>query len=181
MLKIRKISILDIDEIYAIECETYEVHHWSKKSFTSEFTSEYSKYFLCESSSDNKEILGYAGYWIVGNEGHITTMVTSPNHRRRHVADILLYSIINSALSNRIKWLTLEVRISNIAAIGLYTKYNFKQLGIRKKYYQDNNEDALILWSNDISSLNYAAFLKGQFLLIKDKFDNADILRYDNQ
>ena len=178
MLEIRNISILDIDKIYIIECETYKTHHWSKKSFVSELTSEYSKYLLCES---NKEILGYAGYWIVGNEGHITTMVTSPSYRRKSVADILLYNLINSALSNKIKWLTLEVRISNTAAIGLYTKYNFKQLGIRKKYYQDNNEDALILWSNDISSLNYATFLKGQFLLIKDKFDNADILRYDNQ
>ena len=178
MLKIRNAVISDIDDIYIIEQETYGVHHWSKKSFLNELTSEYSKYLVCESNFNNKKILGYAGYWIVGNEGHITTMVTSLKYRRKSVADILLYSLINSAIHNKIRWLTLEVRISNIAAIRLYTKYNFKQLGVRKKYYQDNNEDALILWNDDISTLDYSVFLKNQFCLIEDKLSVTDILRY---
>ncbi len=172
MLITRNATILDIDEIYTIECETYGPYHWSKKSFTNEFTNQYSIYLVCESNSDNnKKILGYAGYWIVANEGHITTMVVSPKHRRKHIADILLYNLINSALLNNIKWLTLEVRISNLAAIGLYTKYNFKQLGIRKNYYQSNNEDALILWTDDISKPKYNDFLNEQLSLIENEIN----------
>lgn len=178
MITTRNATIQDIDKIYAIECETYETHHWSKKSFINELKTEYSKYFVCESNSDNKEIVGYAGYWIVGNEGHITTMVVCQRYRRMHIADILLYKLINSAIRNNIKWLTLEVRASNIAAIALYSKYDFKQLGIRKNYYQDDNEDALILWTDDISTLQYIKFIKDRYMLIKNKIDIADILQY---
>ena len=178
MLKIRNATIHDVDEVYVIECETYGAHHWSKKSFTSELVNKYSKYLVCESNTDNKKILGYAGYWIVGKEGHITTMVVSPKYRKKHIADILLYNLIASAIRNNIKWLTLEVRVSNIAAINLYTKYNFKQLGIRKNYYQDNNEDALILWTDDISKPTYNSFIQAQFTLIKNEIKAADISQY---
>ena len=177
-LKIRPLNKKDLDEVSSIEHKAYGNFGWSKKLFMSELANPYSRFLISE-DKNTSNVIGYIAGWLVSDECHITTLVVSPLYRRKHIADILLYNIINSALSNRIKWLTLEVRISNIAAIGLYTKYNFKQLGIRKKYYQDNNEDALILWSNDISSLNYGTFLKNQFLLIKDKFDNADILQYD--
>ena len=116
--------------------------------------------------------------WRVNDEGHITTMAVDIKYRRRHIADILLYNIINSALSNRIKWLTLEVRISNIAAIGLYTKYNFKQLGIRKKYYQDNNEDALLLWTEDINRKEYNEHLDCILSQIKGETIHADKYQY---
>ena len=96
-------------------------------------------------------------------------MVVCQKHRKKHIADILLYNLLNSALKEGVKWLTLEVRISNSSAIGLYLKYKFKQLGIRKGYYQDNNEDALILWTDDISTLDYSVFLKDQLCLIEDK------------
>lgn len=181
MLKIRNATIHDVNKIYLIECETYGAHHWSKKSFTNELINKYSRYLVCELNTDNKEIMGYAGYWMVGNEGHITTMVVSPKYRRNHIADILLYNTIGSALCNNIKWLTLEVRVSNIAAIGLYTKYNFKQLGIRKNYYQDNNEDALILWTDDISNPEYSSFIKARITLIKKEIDTTDISQYNQQ
>ena len=177
MLNIRGGTIQDLSKLYALECETYGAHHWSKNSFTSELTNEFSRYFVCEMDSE-KKILGYAGYWIIGNEGHITTMVVSPKCRRKHIADILLYSIIKSAIYNRVQWLTLEVRVSNIAAIRLYNKYKFRQLGIRKNYYQDNSEDALILWTDDITKPEYATFLLSKYQVVKAKFETTDILQY---
>ena len=76
-----------------------------------------------------------------------------------HVADILLYSLIQKAITNDIKWLTLEVRTNNDAANHLYKKYKFKIIGIRKKYYEDNNDDALILWTNDIQVKEYRTYI----------------------
>lgn len=176
MFKIRNADILDIEEIYQIEHETYGNHHWSKKSFITEFSNTYSRYLLCELDSENKKILGYAGYWIVSNEGHITTMVVAPKYRRMHIADILLYNLIRSAIHNNVKWLTLEVRVSNLPAIALYSKYCFKQLGVRKNYYQDNSEDALILWTEDISHSEYLDLITGRYHQIKSNATVADIL-----
>ena len=176
MYKIRNTSVLDAREIYNLDCETYGKNHWSLNSFQSELSNKYSKYLACESKNNNR-IIGYAGYWKVGEEGHITTMVVSLKHRRIHVADILLYSIIKTAILNKIKWLTLEVRISNIPAINLYTKFKFNQLGIRKKYYQDNNEDALVFWTNDITTPEYQKHLTDLSSFINKTYD-TDILQY---
>ena len=178
MLLIRNATIHDIDEIYNIECETYSTHHWSKKSFISELTNEYSKYLVCELESEINRIIGFAGYWIVGNEGHITTMAVRPLNRKKGVADILLYNLIQTAIHNNIKWLTLEVRISNYPAIALYSKYQFKQLGIRKNYYQDNNEDALILWTDDLTKPEYSNFLISVLTQIKQKIGATDKSQY---
>ena len=124
------------------------------------------------------EIVGYSGYWMVGNEGHITTMVVIPKYRRLHNADILLYSLIKSSIQNNIKWLTLEVRVSNLSAINLYKKYKFNQLGVRKKYYQDNNEDALIFWTDDITKPEYLEFISNVNQPLLEKFAISDKLHY---
>jgi ribosomal-protein-alanine N-acetyltransferase len=179
MYNVRYTNIHDLDQIYEIECETYSTHHWSKKSFLSELANEYSKYLVCELESETNKIIGFTGYWIVGNEGHITTMAVRPLHRKKRVADILLYNLIKSAIHNGIKWLTLEVRVSNHPAVALYSKYRFKQLGIRKNYYQDNNEDALILWTDDITKPEYSIFLADRLTDTRIKILAADKSQYE--
>ncbi len=148
MFTVRIANINDSLQMFNLEAIVYKSHYWSLNSFKSELNSKYSRYFLAESDKQKGEILGYAGYWIVSNEAHITTIVTHPDFRRNGIADKLLYTLIQNANLNKLSWLTLEVRASNIAAINLYRKYKFKELGIRKNYYQDNNEDAIILWSD---------------------------------
>ena len=152
---IRKIRLQDISNIYNIEREAYGNHHWSKNIFIKEINNPYSTYYICEEIGHKAKIVGYIGYWQVEDEGHITTLAVSSSYKRRRIADKLLYTVIKNAISKSIKWLTLEVRLSNQPAINLYKKYNFKQLGIRKKYYQDNNEDALILWTENINDKLY--------------------------
>ena len=163
--KFRKADLKDIDNILDIEKNAYGKHHWSKDVFTKEFTNPYSTYFVCEHKLDTSKVVGYIGYWQIQDEGHITTLAISPLYKRKHIADKLLYLLITHAKGKAIKWLTLEVRVSNLPAINLYKKYNFKQLGIRKKYYQDNNEDALILWTENLNDDIYTAIKEPKLVI----------------
>ena len=105
--------------------------------------------YYCAKTPDG-EIVGYAGTWHILDEGHITTIAVKSSHLRRHIGEAIIVKILEDCYEEKIKYLTLEVRASNQAAIGLYTKYGFDSLGTRKGYYQDNNEDALIMWTENI-------------------------------
>ena len=91
------------------------------------------------------EIMGYVGLWLIAGEGHITNVAVHPDHRRGGVAKVLLKLILDACEEQGIKDVTLEVRPSNEAALGLYRGFGFKEEGRRPKYYE-NGEDALILW-----------------------------------
>lgn len=138
----------DIDEVVQIEAESYGEHHWSKSSFYDEMNNNLAKYY-CAKTVEGK-IVAYAGTWNILDEGHITTIAVKPNYRRKHIGEALIIKILENCYENKIKYLTLEVRESNIPAIELYHKYGFSSLGTRKGYYQDNNENALIMWTENI-------------------------------
>ena len=147
-IKIRRMTKDDVDAVIAIEADAYGRHHWSKDSFLSEISNDLARYF-CILYKDNK-LIAYAGCWIILEEAHITNIAVSPEFRRKHIGEALLKAIIDECYKEMVKFITLEVRVSNVAAIGLYEKYGFKSLGTRKGYYQDNNEDALIMWTENI-------------------------------
>lgn len=176
-ITIRNTNISDLDQIIKIDTEAFGTNHWSYKTFYNELNNQYSLYLSAEY---NKDIIGYIGMWKVQNEGHITTMAVDVNYKRRHIADILLYNIINKSIALKIKWLTLEVRYNNIPAINLYKKFKFKQLGIRKKYYQDHNDDALVLWSENIELPEYLQYIEDIICQFKNNFIYADKLQYTN-
>lgn len=145
---IDKMAKDDIDEVSKIEEAAYGEHHWSKDSFYNELSNKLAYYYIAK-SSENK-ILGYAGSWQIIDEAHITTIAVSPEFHRRKIGEALLKKTIDKCYENKIKYITLEVRESNVAAIKLYEKYGFKSLGVRKGYYQNNNENALIMWTENI-------------------------------
>lgn len=95
-------------------------------------------------------IVGYAGMWLMVDEGHITTIAVRPDHRGKGLGELLIVGMFERALEIGARWVTLEVRVSNTVAQNLYRKYTFHAEGIRKGYYSDNNEDAVIMWSDDI-------------------------------
>ena len=95
------------------------------------------------------------GIWKIIDEAHVTNLCVHPNYQNQKLAHRLLLSSIEECYKNKIKYITLEVRVSNEKAIHLYEKFGFKSLGLRKKYYQDNNEDALIMWSENIFDKKY--------------------------
>ncbi len=105
-----------------------------------------------ELDSQLRSIIGYAGMWLMVDEGHITTIASHPEYRGHGVGELLLVSLIDRALALRARWMTLEVRASNTVAQNLYHKYTFKEMGVRKRYYSDNGEDALVMWTDALDS-----------------------------
>src|SRR6202165_2106917 len=106
-------------------------------------------------SPDLASILGFAGLWLMVDEAHITTIAMHPSYRRRGLGEFMLVSLIDIAYNIGAKWVTLEVRITNHSAQNLYRKYGFHEAGVRHRYYSDNNEDALIMWTEEINSPAY--------------------------
>ncbi len=113
-------------------------------------------------------IVGFAGLWLMVDEAHVTTIALHPDFRGRGLGELLLVSLIDISYSIGAKWVTLEVRISNYTAQNLYRKYGFREAGLRHRYYSDNQEDALIMWTEEINSLPYKRkFLELKALLMK--------------
>ncbi len=106
-------------------------------------------------SPELASIVGFAGLWLMVDEAHITTIAMHPEHRRRGLGEFLLVNLIDIAYAIGAKWVTLEVRVSNYTAQNLYRKYGFREAGIRHRYYSDNQEDALIMWTDEINSPAY--------------------------
>lgn len=148
VLKIFPMEKEHLDDVIVIEEKAYGEHHWSKESFFNELNNNLARYF-CAFNSEG-QLVGYCGCWQIMEEAHITNIAVSPDFRRKSVGEALLVAILKSCYLEKIKYLTLEVRVSNEPAIKLYEKYGFKSLGVRKGYYQDNNEDALIMWTENI-------------------------------
>ena len=96
---------------------------------------------------EQSSIIGFAGMWLAFDEAHVTTIGVDPPHRGLGLGELLLLCMFDEAVERGATWLTLEVRVTNGAAQALYRKYGFTAHGTRKRYYSDNNEDALIMWS----------------------------------
>lgn len=95
------------------------------------------------------KIIGYAGIWNIAGEGHITNVAVSPDFRRKGVGDALIEELLKVTVEAGVRSHTLEVRKSNAGALRLYEKHGFKPEGERKGYYEDNGEDALIMWRRE--------------------------------
>ena len=150
-LVIRKMQSADLPRVVEIEKQCFG-ERWTINAFANELANSASSYFV---ALQGNTIIGYAGYWLILEEAHITTIGVEPRFQRRGFGELLLMALIDHAGRAEAKWLTLEVRASNDSAIRLYEKYGFTSLGRRRAYYQDNNEDALIMWTEDIGQLAF--------------------------
>ncbi|OGO05089.1 MAG: ribosomal-protein-alanine N-acetyltransferase [Chloroflexi bacterium RBG_13_54_9] len=110
-----------------------------------------------EVAATNERILGFAGLWFVAGEAHLTSIAVGESHRREGVGEQLLISAINAALERNAEFVTLEVRVTNSAAQPLYEKYGFHKVGVRRGYYTDNKEDALLMSTDKINTASYQA------------------------
>lgn len=142
-LVIRKGRAEDIDPIAALE-EACFASPWSRESLYRDLTENaMATYIVAELAG---EIVGYMGVWAVMEEGYINNVAVSPDYRRRHVGSALIEAMLAITEQAGIERHTLEVRVSNEAAKGLYEKFGFREAGVRKGYYEDNGEDAVIMW-----------------------------------
>lgn len=151
---VRQAVLADADQICEIEKMCFS-DPWSLQSIVSEFTDNPRAYYVVALTTDGTEhmeetgIIGYAGLWWIGDEGHITNVAVRPGYRGRGIGGQLLSTLFHQTGSFGIRHYTLEVRESNTAARRLYEKYGFTIEGIRKGYYQKEKEDALIMWRHE--------------------------------
>ena len=106
-------------------------------------------------SGGRQYILGFAGFWKMADEAHIITLVVRQTHRCRGMGELLLIATIDLAAKLNTHIITLEVRASNTAAVNLYGKYGFVQVGLRRGYYVDNKEDAILMSTENITSVSF--------------------------
>jgi ribosomal-protein-alanine N-acetyltransferase len=111
-------------------------------------------------SRTQQYIIGFSGIWIMTDEAHITNVAVSEAYRGRGIGELLLIATIDLARELKATTMTLEVRVSNTVAQNLYSKYGFKQLGLRKGYYLDNREDAIIMSTENINSDSFRAHIQ---------------------
>ena len=131
----------DVDAVCAIEEATF-ARPWSRASIENELTNSCARYVVLRRSG---ETVGYAGMWLVIDEAHVTNVAIRKDLRGQGLGEKLMRALIQLAADSGMIWMTLEVRRSNAAAQGLYRKLVFVDVGWRKRYYEDNGEDALLM------------------------------------
>ena len=135
----------DIDQVLEVEHASFTTP-WSREAFFNEIhNNKFAVYIVLE---ENDKIIGYCGTWIVIDEAHVTNIAILPEFRGKKLGGALLAKLMTTAREMGAKSMTLEVRVTNHVAQSLYRKFGFQNGGIRKKYYSDNQEDALIMWVN---------------------------------
>jgi ribosomal-protein-alanine N-acetyltransferase len=116
---------------------------WSEDSFRREITNPHARYYVAIEAGS---VMGFGGFWTLVDEAHVTTIAVRPEVRGKGVGRTLMMEILTVAASLGMCCATLEVRVSNDAAIKLYESLGFSNSGFRKNYYPDNREDAVIMW-----------------------------------
>jgi ribosomal-protein-alanine N-acetyltransferase len=132
---------------------------WTSALFLSELALRSSRaYFVARVG---RQIVGYAGVMISFEDAHVTTVAVDPAWQRRGIATRLLIALVRESLVRGAQHLTLEVRMSNKGAQALYRRFGLAPVGVRRNYYPETNEDALVMWVHDIDSSEYARLLAG--------------------
>ena len=142
-ITVRPMVMTDVDGVMAVEHDSF-LTPWSRSAVEEELAqNRLARYIV---AVENGEIVGYAGTWLVINEAHVTNVAVSGQRRREGIGRLLMQKLMDLARENDMESMTLEVRVSNAAARHLYQQLGFVEAGIRKNYYSETKEDALILW-----------------------------------
>ena len=131
---------------------------WPRNAFHNELTeNKLAHYFV---GRFENHTIGYGGLWVILEDAHITTLAVDPQHQRKRFGEQLLIKLIEEAIERGARWITLEVRESNVAAQNLYKKYGFTVVSTRRGYYSDNDENALVMWAGNLKGTIYQNRLK---------------------
>jgi ribosomal-protein-alanine N-acetyltransferase len=147
-----------ITQVVRIEDEVYP-RPWTSTLFLSEMAQRSSRRYTV--ALVGPMVVGYSGLMVVGNEGHVTTLTVDERWQRRKVGTLLLMDLARAAPPLGVKHLTLEVRTGNTGAQELYRRFGFAPVGVRKNYYSETGEDAIVMWARDVDASAYAERLLG--------------------
>ena len=146
-IRLRALSLADLAEIEEIERSAYPTP-WSRTMFASELAKPSS---ICLGAYEGEQLVGYIINSRYVDAWHVMNVAVDPTHRRRGIATRLLERLFELTKADGRRGYTLEVRVSNAGAIGLYEELGFERRGLRRGYYTDNREDALIMWRDSHS------------------------------
>lgn len=146
-IRFEEIGVKHIADIIRIERESFDIP-WSVQAFTYEFLYNDLSHYLVALLAD--DVVGYGGQWIIMDEAHITNIAIDPFYRGQGIGYRLMKALIKQAIELGAVKMTLEVRPSNTLARRLYHKLGFVERGLRKNYYSDNKEDAIIMWKDPL-------------------------------
>lgn len=136
----------DVQAVGKIERRSYPTP-WHEHAYHTEINNRSACYLVARYVG---EVIGYGGMWVVMDEAHITTLAVAPEYRGRKIGERLLQSLLNEAFLMGATRAALEVRQRNVIAQRLYRKYGFREAAIRKNYYSDDHDNALVMWVDDI-------------------------------
>jgi len=138
--------------VMAIERQVYP-RPWSPNLFLSEMSELRSRSYLV--AKMGRETVGYGGIMCYGEEAHVTTIAVDPEYHRRKIGTRILFELVQEAIRMGARAVSLEVRVSNWGAQRLYSRFGFRPVGIRKNYYQETGEDAVVMWVDNVRSRDY--------------------------
>ena len=147
---IRPMELRDVDAVVALDKLCIPTP-WSPDTFTRELSGEFNAYYVLELAG---RLVAYLGGQMIFDEAHIFTLGVHPDYRREGRGEKLLLHFLRQAGPYGVVRVTLEVRESNTAASRLYEKWGFRPVGRRRRYYPDNQEDAIVMWIEDLRSTN---------------------------
>jgi ribosomal-protein-alanine N-acetyltransferase len=142
-------TLADVPAVQAIERASFTTP-WPDDAYRSELRSNRLATYVVARLGER--IVGFGGLWVMVDEAHITTFAVHPAWRRRGIGERLLLALLDTALAQRAREATLEVRLSNVPARRLYEKYGFRPVGVRPHYYSDDGEDALIMTTESLQA-----------------------------
>jgi len=152
-IELRQMRREDLARVMEIERECFATP-WHESAYITEITNRSAYYIV---ACLYELVTGYAGMWVIADEAHITTLGVSREYRGRRIGERLLVGLLDEAMGRGARRATLEVRQSNEIAQGLYRKYGFSPAAIRRGYYTDNQENAVVMWVDNLHSPAYLA------------------------
>uniref|UniRef100_A0A0C1R711 Alanine acetyltransferase n=1 Tax=Tolypothrix bouteillei VB521301 TaxID=1479485 RepID=A0A0C1R711_9CYAN len=167
-LEIRALTSADLNEMVDLDRLCFG-GLWTLDGYQRELDSPNSELLGIFSPVSVVKLLGMGCFWSILDEAHITILAVHPQHQRQGLGQALLYSLLKLARDRALERATLEVRASNSAAIALYQKFGFQTAGLRRRYYKDNDEDALILWLKDLQHPQFEQILENWYRGIGDR------------
>jgi ribosomal-protein-alanine N-acetyltransferase len=151
-LSIAPMASSDISAVTRIEKASFSTV-WPSDAFFNELsTNKLAHYFVGRLGDD---IVAYGGIWVILEDSHVTTLAVDPAYRGKRFGEVMLLRLVDEALERGAAWMTLEVRESNTVAQQLYRKYGFTTVTMRRGYYSDDNESALVMWAGNLKSELY--------------------------
>ena len=167
-LNVEPMTLDDVADVHRIESASFPTP-WPDYAFRQEIQTNRLAHYLIVRAGD--ETIGYGGMWLMVDEAHVTTFAVLPGWRRRGAGATLMLALMHLALELNARMVTLEVRLSNHPARALYAGFGFRPVGIRPRYYSDNNEDALIMTTAPLGS----AEMKERLADLEQRYGERDL------